>query len=75
MARGRQSDVDVVALSLTLDVRHASLLDRVIRTGLYGRNRNEVASALVRQWLASNLKALEDQYRDLDEPARGEGGS
>jgi Arc/MetJ-type ribon-helix-helix transcriptional regulator len=67
MARGRQRDaeVGVVALSLTLDTQHAGFLDRVVRTGRYGRSRSDVASTIIRFWLADNLTALEDQYRRM----------
>lgn len=62
---GRKSDVEVVTLSLTLDVMHAGLLDRAVLSGRYGRNRNEAASFLIREWLGKNLAALEEEYRQL----------
>jgi hypothetical protein len=51
---GRRSEVEVERLQITLPVDAAKLLDRVVKTGRYGRNRNEVAARLVSDWLYDN---------------------
>jgi len=65
VARGRRSDVESASFTLTLDLLHLTLLDRVVRTGFHGRSRSDAASAILRQWLVANVAQVEAQYREL----------
>jgi hypothetical protein len=48
---GRRSDVDVERLQITLAKADVVQLDRTVRIGKFGRNRNEVAARIISDWL------------------------
>jgi hypothetical protein len=48
---GRRSDVDVERLQITLTKDDLAQLDRVVRIGILGRNRNESAARIISLWL------------------------
>jgi len=53
--RGRRSDVEVERLQITLAKADVEYLDRVIRLGRFGRNRNEAAANVIVDWLNSRF--------------------
>ena len=64
---GRRSNVDVERLQITLSADAAQLLDRVVKTGKYGRNRNEAAARLVSDWLYDcSVDVLEAHFKQRE---------
>ncbi len=59
---GRRSDVDVERLQITLAKADVVQLDRVVRIGKFGRNRNEVAARIVNDWLHDQSPAALNAY-------------
>ena len=51
MKAGRRSEVEVERLQITLAKADVDQLDRVVRIGKFGRNRNEVAARIINDWL------------------------
>ena len=49
--RGRQKAGDTASLQITLDSNIYALLDAVALTGYLGRNRNEVCSKIITEYL------------------------
>lgn len=67
---GRRSDVDVERLQITLAKADLVQLDRIVRIGRFGRNRNEVAACIISDWLHdTSPTVLRDHLAYLD---RGE---
>jgi hypothetical protein len=64
---GRRSEVDVKRLQITLSAAAAKLLDPIVKTGRFGRNRNEVAARIVSDWLYTNARTLLAEHFALDE--------
>jgi hypothetical protein len=66
--RGRQSEVDVDRLQITLATEETAKLDRIVRVGRFGRNRNEAAARIIAAWLESNYSSeLKKFLQDLRE--------
>jgi hypothetical protein len=59
---GRRSDVDVERLQITLAKSAVVQLDRVVRIGKFGRNRNDVAARIISDWLHDKSPAALDAY-------------
>jgi hypothetical protein len=59
---GRRSDVDVERLQITLAKSAVVQLDRVVRIGKFGRNRNDVAARIISDWLHDQSPAALDAY-------------
>jgi len=49
--RGRRSDIDAASLQITLAKADIVQLDRVVKIGKFGRNRNDVAARIIGDWL------------------------
>jgi len=54
---GRRSDVYVERLQITLAKDDADVLDRIVRIGKFGRNRNEAAARIIGNWLHDSAPA------------------
>jgi hypothetical protein len=55
---GRRSEVDVERLQITLSADAAGLLDRIVKIGRLGRNRNDVAARVVSDWLYEQARRM-----------------
>lgn len=80
--RGRQSDLDVERLQITLATEELVHLDRIVRIGRFGRNRNDVAARIVAEWMRLHLRDEYDAYlsrrdsgKKFDEQTLGEGAT
>jgi hypothetical protein len=60
--RGRRSDLQVERLQVTLAIADIIQLERVVKIGKFGRNRNEVASRIISDWLRDQSPAALDAY-------------
>jgi len=67
---GRRSDVEVERLQITLAKADVAQLDRVVKIGKFGRNRNEVAARIIGDWLHDRSSAELDAYLARLESAR-----
>jgi hypothetical protein len=59
---GRRSDVEVERLQITLMKDDVTQLDRVVRIGKLGRNRNEVAARIINDWLHDQSPSVLQAY-------------
>jgi hypothetical protein len=69
--RGRRSDVSTESLQITLAKAETELLDLVVRTSKFGRNRNDVAARVIRDWIHDKLPAELEAYLKLKNIAGG----
>lgn len=60
--RGRRSAVRVERLQVTLDTRTLQLLDLIVETGRFGRNRNDALSAISTQYVQDNARDFFQKY-------------
>ena len=67
---GRRSEIDVERLQITLAKADASQLDRVVKIGKFGRNRNDVAARIISDWLHDRSPAELDAYMKRLESGR-----
>jgi hypothetical protein len=68
---GRRSDVDVERLQITLAKRDViELLDRIVKIGKFGRNRNEVAGRIITDWLHDESLAELEKYAKRGQAAK-----
>jgi hypothetical protein len=54
----RQNGVPTVRLQLSLDAATDQVLHRMVPVGLHGKNKSEVASWILREWIWHNQDKL-----------------
>jgi hypothetical protein len=71
----RRNQVDTVKLPLSLDIHTHRVLGELVIRGLFGKNRAEVASAIISRWLWDNYEQIEKHGVRLSgapKPRKGE---
>jgi hypothetical protein len=69
----RQNRVESRPLLLRISPATEQLLEQLAQRGLYGRNKAEVATFVLREWTWNNTNKLRDHGIDFDHLVKGSG--
>ncbi|SPE44008.1 hypothetical protein SBA7_250015 [Candidatus Sulfotelmatobacter sp. SbA7] len=69
----RENRVESRPLLLRISPAMEQLLEELAGRGLYGRNKAEIASFILREWTWSNTGKLKDHGVDVDHLVKGTG--
>jgi hypothetical protein len=69
----RENRVESLPLLLRISPATEQLLEQLAEKGLYGKNKAEVATFILREWTWSNTDKLKDHGVDVDHLVTGKG--
>lgn len=69
----RQNRVESLPLLLRVSPATEQLLEQLAEKGLYGKNKAEVATFILREWTWSNTDKLKDHGVNVDHLVKGSG--
>jgi len=69
----RENRVESRPLLLRISPATEQLLEQLAEKGLYGKNKAEVATFILREWTWSNTDKLKDHGVDVDHLVKGNG--
>lgn len=69
----RENRVESLPLLLRISPATEQLLEQLAERGLYGKNKAEVATFILREWTWSNTDKLKDHGVNVDHLVKGNG--